>query len=373
MNDSPARDQLETERLDPDAGLVERRRARDEQDYRDWCETSYGMIAIGQEEIHPADVLDKCVPDAARRGRTDALVQVRADLEREVCDAFPAPIAVPFHAFLEGPRSAQTRLLRLRDTWESTVRLLAALSLSEAATNPTSFAPLGIREGKDQAWRHCKRRDLLSDKLSIRIGLIEGILHRAGELGVGLQVSTFLAVDTLGEIRRLNVVRNGFSHEAAKSDAQARGIVEEFYPVVRDVLLDLREMQEVKLMRLHKVQPGGIAEIEELSGHAQSRRIRELALDQGASAVAMSAAPVGGMDRVLARIGGTTLDLSPFLYAVDDDTGHRTRVLSFKFKEADEWHLECVADSTTKKSSAMQHEALLVRLEALLGQPGQGT
>lgn len=203
--------------------------------------------------------------------------------------------------------------------------------------------------------------------------MIEGVLHRAGELGVGLQVSTFLAADTLGEIRRLNAVRNGFSHEAAKSDAQARGIVEEFYPVVRDVLLDLREVQEVKLMRLHKVQPGGIAEIEELTGHAQSRRIRELALDHDASAVAMSAAPVGGMDRVLARIGGRTLDLSPFFYAADDDTGHRTRVLSFKLKEADEWHLECVADSTTKKSSAMQHEVLLARLEAHLGQSGQGT
>ncbi|MEO8059976.1 MAG: hypothetical protein ABI671_16810 [Burkholderiales bacterium] len=373
MNDSPARDRLETEGLDPDEVLVERRHARDEQNYRDWCESSYGMIAIGQEEIHPADILDKCAPDAARRGRADALVQVRTDLEQEVCDAFPAPIAVPFHAFLEGPRSAQTRLLRLRDTWESTVRLLAALSLSEAAISPTSFSPLAIREGKDQAWRPCKRRDFVSDKLSVRIGLTEGVLHRAGEIRASLQMSTLLPVDVLGEIRRLNVVRNGFSHEAAKSEAQARVIVDEVYPVLRDVLLDLRDLQEIKLIRLHNVQPGGVAEIEELNGHAQSRRIREIELDPGAAAVAMSAAAVDGMHRVLARFSGMTLDLGPFFYAADDDTGHRTRVLSFKSKDADDWHLECVADSTTKKSSAMHHEALLARLEALLGQLGQGT
>lgn len=371
MNDTPARDQLETERLDPDQALVERRRARDEQDYRDWCESLHGMIELGQEEFHPADVLELAA-DAARRGRDDASAQVRTDLEQAVCDLFPAPIAVPFHAFLEGSRSELMRLHRLRDTWESMVRLLAALALSEAASCPISLAPLVIRDGKDQDWRQCRRRDLISDKLSVRIGLIEGVLHRAGELGVDLQVATLLPMEVLGEIRRLNVVRNGFSHEATKSDAQARDIVGEVYPVFREVLLDLREVQKVDLVRLQKIQPGGIAEIEQLTGHAQSRRIREIKLDDSASSVAMSATPVHGMDRILARFGEKTLDLSPFLYAIDDDTGHRTRVLDFKRKEADEWHLECVADSTIKTSPAARHEVLLARLEMLLGQPGQG-
>ncbi len=372
MNDPPARDQLEAERLDPDRALVERRRARDEQDYREWCESSYGMIDIGQEVLHPADVLDKLAPDAARRGRDDASVQVRTDLEQAVCDLFPATIAVPFHAFLEGPRSALTRLHRLRDTWESMVRLLSALALSEAASVPTSLMPLVLRDGKDQGWRQCKRRDLISDKLSVRIGLIEGVLHRAEELGVSLQVAAFLPRYVLGEVRRLNVVRNGFSHEATKSDAQAKDIVEEAYPVFREILLDLRDMQMIELVRLQKIQLGGSVEIERLTGHAQSRRITEIHLDDGALAVAMPATSVDGMDRILARFGGKTLDLSPFLYAVDDATGHRTRVLEFKGKKADGWHLECVADSTSKTSPAALHEALLARLENLLGQSEQG-
>ncbi len=372
MNDAPARDDLETERLGPGQALVERRRARDDQDYREWCESSYGLIELGQEVFHPADVLDKLAADAARRGRDDAARQVRADLEQAVCDLFPAPIAVPFHAFLEGSRSPLTRLHRLRDTWESMVRLLAALALSEAASSPVSLAPLATRDGKDQGWRHCRRRDLISDKLSVRIGLIEGVLRRAGEVGVGLQVATFLPVNVLGEIRRLNVVRNGFSHEAAKSDAQAREIVEEAYPVLLEVLLDLRDMQKIDLIRLVRIRPGGVAEIEQLTGHAQSRRIREIKLDDGASAVVMTAIPVDGMDRMLARIGGKTLDLSPFLYAADDDTGHRTRVFNFKCKEADDWHLECVADSTSKTSSAAQHEVLLARIEILLEQTERG-
>ena len=372
MNDTPARDQPETERLAPNEALLERRRERDEQDYREWCESSFGMISVAQEEIHPADILDKCAPDAARRGHADALAQVRTDLEQTVCGAFPAPIAIPFHAFLEGPRSPLIRLHRLRDTWESLIRLLAAVALSEAASSSVSLAPLAIREGKDQGWRPCKRRDLTSDKLSVRIGLIEGVVHQAHELQVDLQVATFLPMDVIGEIRRLNVVRNGFSHEATKSEAQARRIVEDVYPIFREVLLDLRELQKIDLIRLQKIQPGHIAEVEPLTGHAQSRRIKEIKLDDAASAVAFSATPLDGMDRILARFGGKTLDLSPFLYAADDATGHRTRILDFKCKDADEWHLECVADSTITKSPAPQHESILARLEVLFGQPEQG-
>jgi hypothetical protein len=373
MNDSPARDQLETERLDPDQRLLDRRRTRDEEDYRAWCESTFGMVEVGQEVFHPADVLDKLAPDAARRGRADAAAQVRTDLEQSVCDQFPAPIAVPFHGFLEGPRQPLQRLHRLRDTWESLVRLLAALALSEAARSGTALAPLVVREGKDQGWRDCKRRDLCSDRLAVRIGLIEGVLHRAQERAIDLQVASLVSLEVFAEVRRLNVVRNGFSHEATKSDAQAKEIIDEAYPVVREILLDLRDIQSVELLRIHAIHPGGQAEVERLTGHAQSRRIYELALDADTASLAMSAAAVDGMSRVLARVNGLNLDLSPFLYTVDDDTGHRTRVLDFKCKKGDGWHLECVADATTKISSAHLNEALLVRYENLFSQNGEGT
>ncbi len=71
MTDSPSGDQLEADRLDPDQHLTERRKSRDEEDYRVWCESSYGMVEIGQEQFHPADVLETMAPDAARRGRDD--------------------------------------------------------------------------------------------------------------------------------------------------------------------------------------------------------------------------------------------------------------------------------------------------------------
>ena len=106
----------------------------------------------------------------------------------------------------------------------------------------------------------------------MRIGLIEGVLNRAHDLGVDLQIASLLPIDVLGEVRRLNVVRNSFSHESAKSEVQAKAIIEEAYPVFREVLLDLRELQSIDLIRIHSIQAGGTAEIERLNGHAQSRR-----------------------------------------------------------------------------------------------------
>ena len=366
MTDSPSRDQLEAERLDPDQRLTERRKSRDDEDYRLWCESSHGMVEIGQEVFHPADVLETMAPDAARRGRDECSAMIRTDLEQAVCEEFPAPIAVPFHSFLEGSRSSLTRLHRLRDTWESLVRLLAALALSEAAAIATSLTPLALRDG--MGWRPCKRRDLLSDRLTVRIDLVEGVVRRAHELGLNLRIASLLPIDVLGEARRLNVVRNYFSHAPAQSEVQAKEIIEESYPVLREILLDLRDMQSISLIRLHSIQAGGKAEIERLKGHAQSRRISELALDADAAMLVMSATPVDGMDRVFAFVDGLTLDLSPFLYAADNDTGHRTNVWGFKYKKNNEWHMECVADSTTKISPAVAHEARLVHFDSLLGQ-----
>ena len=80
MTDSPSRDQLEAERLDPDQRITERRKRRDEEDYRVWCESSYRMVEIGQEQLHPADVLDIMAPDAARRGRDECSAMIRTDL-----------------------------------------------------------------------------------------------------------------------------------------------------------------------------------------------------------------------------------------------------------------------------------------------------
>lgn len=369
MSATPSRDTLEREALKLSEALRGRRGDRNKEIYRTWCEDVHGMIALGEEEFHPADIFDKLAPDAARRVRDAAVDLALDDIEREVCEEFPSLIAVPFHRFLEGPREPLTRLHRLRDTWESLVRLLAAIALAEAVSVGVALAPLRLRESIDQGLRACRKRDLHSDRLAVRIGLTEAFLRRTDELGISTQLSEILPIDVLDEIRRLNSTRNGFSHEATKSDKQAEKLIEGAYPSVRELLLDLRRLQDVSLFRVKSLKPTGAnpsAEVERLCGHSQTQRIADLPLDQSIAPILLNASRVGGLDRVFARIGQAVIDLSPFVYAVDDHSGHHTRVLEFKMRKDSKWHLECVGDSSTHSCDTAPHDALLRRFRCLL-------
>lgn len=369
MSVVPSRDVLEPESLSPSEAVRQRRQDRDEQIYRTWCEEAHGMVSLGVEEFHPADILDKLAPDVARRGRDDALAQACEDIEQAACERFPSLIAVPFHRFLEGPRAPLTRLHRLRDTWESLVRLLAAAALAEGSSVGAVLSPLRLRESATSVLRDCKRRDLHSERLAVRIGLAEAVLLRASELNIPLEVARILPLDVVGEIRRLNSIRNGFAHEATKSDKQAEALIEEAYPSLRDLLLDLRNLEEMSLFRVRSVKTGGqqpVAEIERLFGHSQSQRIAELPLEPSIAPIVLAAAKVGDLDRVLARIGNAMIDLSPFVYAVDDQTGHHTRILEFKQRRDSKWHLECVGDSSTHSYDEAPHNARLDGYHCLL-------
>jgi hypothetical protein len=194
-------------------------------------------------------------------------------------------------------------------------------------------------------------------------------------LGCKLELSSFLPMDVLAEIRRLNVVRNEFAHESTKSEKQAQEIIDDAYPIVQELLLDLRDMRDIELFRVKRIVPGkpGLkVEVERLIGHAQSQRIREVDLASSAVPTIMSAGLIDGMDRVLARTPLVTLGLSPFFYATDDDTGHRTRILGFRRYRNGEWCLECVGDSTFKSLPAGPHEELLRRFDSLIGKAGEG-
>jgi len=289
-------------------------------------------------------------------------------LEQAVCERFPSPVAVPFHGFLEGSREPFRRLYRLRDSWEALIRLLTVLVLADCASIIPPITGLTIQENEADSARPCKRKDLLTDRLAPRIGIIASGLDRGRQLRTPLKVSSFIPQTIAPELRRLNRVRNGFSHESAKSDSQAEQIIEEAYPLLREVLLDLSELEEIQRVRVRKLIPGTPpkVEAEHLFGHAQSQRIRETEISTAAASVVVSASSVGHLDRVFAVVGERLLDLSPFYYAYDDDTGHRTKVAFFKHRKENRWTMEIVGDSTTIQEDAPPHDLLMSRFDSLV-------
>lgn len=326
------------------------------------------MVELGPEVIHPTEVLDACRADAARRGRDEAWEASRAEIEDIVCERFPSPVAVPFNAFLHGELDPLKRMLHLRDSWEALIHLLSALALSECASTGIRLGGFDVRNSEANTPKPCNKRDLRTDSLAMRIGLIEGVLVRASSVNLELATARVIPEGVISEIRRLNAVRNGFSHEALKSDTQATEIIEDAYPMYREILVDLADLAQVEFFRLRNLKPGSPprAEVEQLKGWAQGKRVKEISLDGTATALAMSASAVGRYDRVLALLDGRLLDLSPFFYAFHDVTGHRSRVGFFKFNKDGKWWLEVVGDSESVSDEDSAHVALMERFYTLL-------
>ncbi len=271
--------------------------------------------------------------------------------------------------FCMEPSDPLQRLHRLRDAWEGLIQLICALSLAEAADSHSGISGFKIRESEQVSPRDCRARDLVSDKLATRIGITEALLSRFRVLNIATELTGLLPPGIISEIRRLNSVRNEFSHSGALSDIQAVAFIDEIYPLFREILIDVADLPTFALMRLRTIRAGSpsVAEVESLTGHALSRRVRSLGLAASASPVVLAAGRVGGLDRVLVQVGSRILDLSPFYYACDDESGHRTRVVFFKVKRDGKWKFEIVGESTTIDYDSPAQDNQLHRFDTTLG------
>ncbi len=371
MRNSDSRDHAEIEATTPAESLLQWRETRDADRYRQWClDTFGGFVKVGEYEFHPADVL-RLKPGVTEKSMSQCRSLLRAEDDDTVCDQFPAPVAIPYHQVIHGLREPARRLTRMRDTWEGLINLLAAMVIAEAVAIGRVPAPVQVIETASK--RPLKHKDLRSGGLSIRIGVLEGIVESWRAAGVRSVLADLIPPGLPAELRRLNTVRNGFAHLGTLSDAQATRLVEESRPILHEVLVDCLFLAETQLVRLIKIAPGSppSAEVDSLNGHSTARRVRDLDLDPDTQKVVMQSGKVGPYDRILAKIQSRCLDLSPYFYACDDDSGHHTLIAFFKKRLGDQCHLEVVGESFELTSEANLHAPEFSRCEiAILGSDG---
>jgi hypothetical protein len=373
MSASAPRDQAQLEAATPATALLQWRETRDADRYRQWCFEAFGgYVTVGEHEFHPADVL-RLKPGVTEKSMVECRSQLWTQDDDTVCDQFPAPVAIPYHQVIHGPREPGRRLTRMRDSWEGLINLLAAMVIAEAAEIGIGVSPVEVIETASR--RPLKKKDLRSDRLSIRIGVLEGILENWRVAGVRSVLADVIPLGLPAELRRLNAVRNEFSHLGTLSDAQATRLVEESRPILHEVLVDCLFLAETQLVRLIKVTPGSppSAEVDLLNGHSTARRVRDLDLDSDTQRVVMRSGRIGTYDRVLAIVRSRCLDLSPFFYACDDDSGHHTRIAFFKQRSGDRCHLEVVGEALELRSEAELHVAEFARCESGVLGSEQGT
>lgn len=374
MTTSASRDSAEIESLSPSQKLLSWRETRDADRFKDWClENLGGYVKVGEHEFHPAHVL-RLKDGAVEKAQAECKEQLQKDDDETVCSEFPSPVAVPYHQFLHGPRDLTKRLLRMRDTWEGMIHLLWALVIAEGVRMGIDEHSVTLLDGGFR--RQLRAKDLRADSLAVRIAVVDGLIEHWLDRRVQSPVADLIPFGVCDELRRLNAVRNGFSHMGAPSHSQARRLIDESAPLLHESLVDLLQLREVQLLRLGRITPGipPTAEVEPLIGHARSRSVQDLPLVGQAVQLVMRAGRVGDLDRVLAKIGSHVRDLSPYFYCCDDDMGHHTRLLFFKKRRDGICHFEVVGESHTVESEATLHQTEFERCEqALLLAAPEGT
>jgi len=331
------------------ANLELRRQSRFDEFFRNELLDDVGEIVIGQSRFHPADVLERMKPEEYERAQVESKRRQYDQLIETVCEAYPSPIARPYDSFTKGSRLPLRRLLYMKDTWEAVTATLYAILLSECIGRAVDLSNVLVRTDSSGIPTPIRRRDLLDWRISMKLGIIEGILVYAEEQLLELACSSVIPLDVVGEMRRLNDVRNEFSHSQTKSDRQASRIIEECEQDLLDVLGDLHKLDEVELFRVEGVSRlGNVAlEVERLAGYTGARRIVELSATADQLGRSLSGQMIDNFDRVLMKLGIEIYDLSPFFYCSDDVSGHRTRLHMLKQHKAQEGKLlfEIVAES----------------------------
>ena len=168
----------------------------------------------------------------------DYCSEKRDEFKSTIWNEFPMPIAYSFYRAEHGYENYNQRLDFLKDTWESLVAFIFAMVIGE-------YRCLGLSmEGTNIKMSH-----VLSDSLSAKLLVAEQLLQKSKDDKYKLESSKIIPLDVIGNIRTLNQVRNGFSHQAAKSETQAASIFSDHFDEVFDILQKLQGLKDVTLMR----------------------------------------------------------------------------------------------------------------------------
>lgn len=292
--------------------------------YNDWLDRGYsdasGSLNILGFQPRPSQVLFEMSPDTYQAAFADFQREWEEELKEATFNEFPSPIAHYFYRFETGSENELQRLLFLRDTWESIADILHAMAVSECRHH-------GLQLGDP-----LKFSDLLSEKVAQRLLNVERLICFAASAKAPLKVARMVPLATLQKMRDLNQCRNGFSHSAAQSEAQARTWIGECYADVIDVLDDIRDLAGVEILRYLGQCDARTLQCEVFRGHGLTRTICAVPLNSAQVAASQRYLQKG---QVLVSYDGELYSLRPLVHFKEDGSGHITKLCLFRRTHGD--------------------------------------
>jgi hypothetical protein len=201
-------------------------------------------VIIGPFTKLPSQILLEMDEDLYRTGLIEYVEQKKEDYKEMVYQYFPAPIAYFYHLTERDYDNYNHRIHLLRSTWESLIYILYGIILGEVNLKKLSLKNVRIFGNKAVS-----RDDLISDKLGLKIEIMQKIIEYDKDNTNGLLISSYVKPDIFEEIKKLNQGRNSFSHIAALSEAEAEKRYQELYPIFADLLFELDFLAGVGILR----------------------------------------------------------------------------------------------------------------------------
>lgn len=236
----------------------------------------------------------------------------REQLDEEVASSFPLPIAHCYRRFVRGNPDPLKRLHAAGDTWEAAIHLLHAMVLGELRQID------GIVEG-----RAIKRGWLDAQTLRERIELCRLVLDWAG---TELPVCSKITKPVLAWLVDLISVRNGFSHRAQPTEAQAQNTINEVEPLLVEILSELRWLSAAKLF-----QPVGSKRFQVYSGHSTDQEFSELKLSKQERLAVAQRGDAG--QEVFLRYEQQLFSLHPIIIPRGSATAHQSHLAFLKKRD----------------------------------------
>jgi hypothetical protein len=335
--------------------------------YNDWLDQRYesdhnAALDISGFKPRPSYVLHQLSYDTYQAGLADYLSEREEELKEQVFRAFPSPIAYYYYRFENGYENDLQRLHFLRDTWESIIDVMHALTVAECRyrriplTDPIRF------------------KDFLSDSIAQRALNIERIMSQSDAIGTKLEVEKLVDPSVLTQIRTLNQTRNAFSHSSAQSEKQAREWIGECYEEVIDVLDSLTGLTQIKLARYLNHTDATTLRCETFRGYHLTRTIETIVMTEHQAVVCT---PCFHKERLFVTVNELFFTVQPFLHLKEDDSGHATSILIFRKARGDIpnriLEFEVVGKATQEDVDRSTFSSEINELRTLAGQdPNEG-
>lgn len=218
----------------------------DKPEFNNYIDEIYGEVTIGNFCRQASIVLFEMDETEYLNLYSQYLNDQKELLLEKVTDVFPAPIAFYYERATHGYDNQHQRLHFLRSTWEAIIFFLYALVVGEIIDSSLNIS--SIRVFDNQRVR-CNKNGILSDKLGYKLEVIEKILDFNLQGNHGLITGNIISISIVDILKDLTEVRNSFSHISALSEDQSKGISEELYPKIQDLLFELRSLEHLSLLR----------------------------------------------------------------------------------------------------------------------------